>query len=410
MAAKYLLGVTTAQLNKDHNYGGTVDNQLRAFEHIGVFSKPLPKPPAELERLADYRDAKRPLDQRARAYLHSNCSYCHRKWGGGNAEFQLLASLDLADMKAVGVHAGQGTFFMPDARVIAPGDPYRSVMFYRMAKLGPGRMPRAGSNEVDEVGVRLIHDWIAQLPPGDDTARARADAAAALESLRKNPTSADQRARDIDQLLATTGGALRLLAAVDSRSLSNAAANDAVARATQHPEAHVRDLFERFLPEEKRTKRLGNVIKPDDILALRGDAARGKKLFFDTEGIACRTCHKIQGQGGDVGPDLSEIGKKYDRAKILENILEPSKEIDPKFQTYLVATKAGQVLTGVVVVRTPDAVSLRDAQNKLISLPTADIEQLAPQQQSIMPDLLLRDMTAAQVADLVEFLSSLKAD
>jgi len=408
MAAKYLLGATTAQMNKDHNYGGTVDNQLRTFEHIGLFTKPLPRPPAELERLADYRDGKQPLDHRARAYLHSNCSYCHRKWGGGNAEFQLLASLDLADMKAVDVHAGQGTFFMPDARVIAPGDPYRSVMFYRMAKLGPGRMPRAGSNEVDELGVRMIHDWIAELPPGDGEDRVRADAAAALESLRKKTTPPADRARDIDRLLATTGGALRLLAAVDSRSLADATAKDAIARATQHPEAHVRDLFERFLPEEKRTKRLGNVVKPEELLALRGDAARGKKLFFDTEGIACRTCHRIQGQGGEVGPDLSEIAKKYDRAKILENILEPSKEIDPKFQTYLVATKAGQVLTGVVVERTPEAVSLRDAQNKLISLTSNDIEQLVPQQQSIMPDLLLRDMTAAQVADLVEFLGSLK--
>jgi putative heme-binding domain-containing protein len=403
-----LLGVTTAQLNKDHNFGGTADNQLRTFEHIGLFTKPLSKSPAELDRLADYRDAKQPIDQRARAYLHSNCSYCHRKWGGGNAEFQLLASLDLAEMKAVDVHAGQGTFFMPDARVIAPGDPYRSVMFYRMAKLGPGRMPRAGSNEVDELGVRLIHDWIAQLPAGDDAARARADVKSALESLRKNPTSSDQRARDIDQLLATTGGALRLLAAVDSRSLGDATAKDAIARATQHPEAHIRDIFERFLPEEKRTKRLGTVVKPEDILALRGDAARGKKLFFDTEGVACRTCHKIQDQGGEVGPDLSEIGKKYDRAKILENILDPSKEIDPKFQTYLVATKAGQVLTGVVVERIPESVSLRDAQNKLLRLATADIEQIASQQQSIMPDLLLRDMTAAQVADLVEFLGSLK--
>jgi uncharacterized repeat protein (TIGR03806 family) len=409
MAAKYLLGVTTLQMNKDHNYGSATDNQLRALEHIGIFEKPLPKRPEELPRLASTFDTTESLDRRARSYLHANCSYCHRKWGGGNAEFQLLASLDLADTKTLGTHPGQGSFFIPQASVIEPGDPYRSILYYRTAKLGPGRMPRTGSNEVDERGIRLLHDWIAQLPRGAaPVSSPRADRDQAVSLLRDGSATPETRAKALDKLLASTSNALFLLNRLDDGSIPSASQQETIARATQHPDAHIRDLFERFLPESARTKRLGNVVKPEEILALPGDAARGRTLFAEAAGVNCRTCHRIQGQGGEVGPDLSEIGKKYDRAKILENILMPSKEIDPKFQTHLVATKAGQVITGVIVERSPKAIALRDAQNNLIRLAAGDVDQMAAQQQSIMPDLLLRDMTVQQVADLTAFLSSLK--
>src|SRR5690606_13946426 len=58
-----------------------------------------------------------------------------------------------------------GTFGLPRPAVIAPGDPYRSVLYYRMAKLGGGRMPHIGAEQVDPQGLQLMHDWISQLPP-----------------------------------------------------------------------------------------------------------------------------------------------------------------------------------------------------------------------------------------------------
>ncbi len=416
MAAKYLLGVNTLQLNRDLDYGGVVDNQLRALEHVGVFTKPLPAPPAQLPRLVDYHDASQSLDVRARSYLHANCSYCHRKWGGGNAEFQFLYTLDLDDTKAVEIRPGQGGFYIADARVIAPGDPYRSVLFYRMAKLGPGRMPRMGSNEVDAKGLALIHDWIGRLPAdsgGDRRAddRTRAETAAALERLRAaDKESPETQAAQIDRLLGSTGSALQVLRAIDAGRLPKPVAREVVARATQQPAAHVRDLFERFLPDAERPKRLGSVTRPADILALTGDRERGRKLFVERAGLACRTCHRIGGEGGEVGPDLSEIGKKYDRAKLLESILEPSKEIDPKYQGYLAATKEGQVYAGILVEKTASEVVLRDAQNQTIRVSADAIEQLVPQQQSLMPELLLRDLIAQEAVDLVEFLGSLRGD
>jgi putative heme-binding domain-containing protein len=143
-------------------------------------------------------------------------------------------------------------------------------------------------------------------------------------------------------------------------------------------------------------------------MALPGETERGRQLFLNTAGVQCRNCHQIQGQGTAVGPDLTQVGKKYDRAKLLENILSPSREIDPKFVVYLAEGSDGRLHSGLLVERTEQAIVLKDAKNQLIRLAASDVEQLTSQQQSLMPDLLLRDLTAQQVADLLAFLSSLK--
>lgn len=165
MPAKFILGIKTVQMNRDHDYNGVVANQLATWQHIGLFKDPLPQSPDTLPRLTEYADPKASLNDRARAYLHSNCAHCHMKWGGGNADFQLLADLPLADTGTVGVPPGQGTFGLDHPAIIVPGHPERSMIHYRMKLLGLGRMPHIASKIVDEPAVKLIHDWIQQLPP-----------------------------------------------------------------------------------------------------------------------------------------------------------------------------------------------------------------------------------------------------
>jgi len=163
VTAKYALGVNTAQLNREHDYGGVKENQLVAMDRLGLFTKPLPKPPTELPKLVDYRDEHAGIDERARSYLQANCSHCHRKWGGGNAEFQLLHTLPLGEMGIANTTPGQGTFGLTDPKILVPGDPDRSLMLFRMERLGLGRMPHIASNVVDGGGVELIRDWIKQM-------------------------------------------------------------------------------------------------------------------------------------------------------------------------------------------------------------------------------------------------------
>jgi len=164
VTAKYALGVNTLQMNRDHNYDGVVANQLATLEHIGLFDRKLPAAPEKLDKLVDYRDEKASLNDRARAYLQANCSHCHRKWGGGNAEFQLLSTLAVKDLGVLDVKPGQGAFDLKDPRLLVPGEPDRSMIYHRMTRLGLGRMPHIASNVVDDAAVKLIQDWIKQMP------------------------------------------------------------------------------------------------------------------------------------------------------------------------------------------------------------------------------------------------------
>ncbi|MBA3937063.1 MAG: PQQ-dependent sugar dehydrogenase [Planctomycetes bacterium] len=166
MPANYVLGASTAQLNRDQDYGGgVVANQLTVFDHLGLLAHPLyGQPPAQLARLADPHDAHAPLDSRARAYLQANCAHCHMKYGGGNAYFFLTSTIPLAQTGAVNLDPQHGDLGIPGAKVLRPGDPDHSLMLARMAALGPLRMPRIASNVVDQDGVALIRAWIAAMP------------------------------------------------------------------------------------------------------------------------------------------------------------------------------------------------------------------------------------------------------
>ena len=394
------LAFNTPQLNREHRYDGRVASQLDLLAQIHLIEKPIAA--EDRPRLADPHDVSADLEARSRAYLQVNCAHCHRQHAGGAVLSKMHYDIPLEETNMIGIRPTQGTFGIHAAQVIAPGDPCHSVLWYRMAKLGAGRMPHIGSTEVDVAGVALIERWIRQMSPGDTNA----EEAAALDQIM-NAESADQ-AKQVEHLLSTTSGTLSLLSAVDRHVLPDATVNLVVSQATQHGEVSVRDLFERFLPPDQRVKRLGSVVEPDQILSLPGDAERGKQVFFATEGIACKNCHRIGTEGKDVGPDLTAIGKKYPIGELLESILEPSKRIEAKYLTHIVETKDGRVLTGLLVGKDEAEVVLRDATNMLVHVPLTDVEQLVTQPKSLMPELLLRDLTAPQVADLLAYLSSLK--
>ena len=163
-AAKFALGVSTLQMNRDHDYGGVIANQLATLDHIGLFEKPLDKKSEELPKLANYDDATQPVDVRARAYLHSNCAHCHTKWGGGNAEFKLTSTLSLDQLGIAGVKPGHGAFGLKDAALIAPGHPEQSVILHRMNLTALGRMPHIGSKVVHQSAAKLVEEWIKGLP------------------------------------------------------------------------------------------------------------------------------------------------------------------------------------------------------------------------------------------------------
>ena len=407
------LGVNTPQLNRKCADADSSSNQLVTWHQMGLLDSTLEA--AGLPRLVDPYDDSADLDRRARSYLQTNCAHCHQFNAGGTANIVLGYDVPLDQTKTVNVRPIQGTFNISGGRIIAPGDPASSVLYYRMSKLGGGRMPRIGSNAVDERATRMIHDWIARMPTGkagtsvDGLAKVALEDRDAIDSLRQ----ADRllpvaRTAAIGRLASSTRGALMLLGMIDRTAASEILRRDVVAVTRNSPLVEVRDLFERFIPEDERIKRLGDVVDRAAILALRGDTARGRLIFTANAAAQCKSCHKAGEVGETVGPDLTKIGAKYNKLALLDQVLDPSKTIDPQYSTFLLETKDGRVLNGLLVERTKDRVVLKDAQGKTITVPSADIDRLVPQPRSLMPELLLRDLTAQQVADLLEFMASLR--
>ncbi|MDG2385450.1 MAG: PQQ-dependent sugar dehydrogenase [Pirellulaceae bacterium] len=381
MAAKYVLGCQTMQTNHTREYAGETSNQLDYFQQLGLFAEPLPKPVAEMPSLVDYRDDSQKLAKRARSYLHANCSHCHRNGGGGNSDFFALASLKFDQLKMLNASPRHGSFHVPAAKIVLAGNPFKSMVYYRMSSLGSGRMPRLGSTVVDDAGVDLIYEWIKSIEPTIDP----------------------------DTGLETTVGALHLVRLIERGDLSGDSAQRIIEQAVTK-EPHIRDLFERFLPESKRSKRLGSSIDPPAILQLNGDASHGQRMFFEQSGVQCKSCHRIGGRGMAVGPDLDQIGKKYNRSQLLESILEPSKKIDAEYLQYQCITNDGKSYTGVLSEKTDEFVILQDGKAQSHKIERANIEELVSLSTSLMPELLVRDMTAQQVADLVAYLGSLRND
>ncbi len=410
-----MLGLSTLQMNRTQQQGAVAANQMSELSAAGYFQPPLGSPPAAHARLVNPYGQSADLEVRVRSYLHANCSQCHVADGGGNARMELEFTTPRDKMNVIGVPPLQGKFGIPDAEIVAPGDPFRSVMLYRMSKLGGGRMPQAGSAMVDRQAVDLFHRWIQTLPTKRSDAASQARRAQqrrqeeiALASLQTAGEARAAPGEHLDRLLSSTSGSMRLLRAVDQQRLHPAVKTKAIQTASVHPNPVVRDLFERFVPEEKRTPRLGTSINAGRLLALGGNVARGGQLFFNASAVNCQSCHQIGGKGRDVGPDLSHIGKKYNRAQILENLLDPSKTIEQKYIVYTVQTADGKTSTGILAERNAESAALKDAQGKIVRIRLKDVESFDPQKKSLMPDALLRDLTAEQAADLLAYLESLK--
>ena len=199
---------------------------------------------------------------------------------------------------------------------------------------------------------------------------------------------------------------------IDLGRLDKGVTREVLAEVRDSPSIEVKDLFERFIPAADRARRLGDTVRPADILSLTGDPRRGASLFLAGSTL-CATCHRVGGKGGvggvGLGPDLDAIGAKYDRATLLRQILEPSLVIDPKYVPQALETRAGLMHSGLLVERSALEVVLTDSKHETIRVPLAEVESLTPQAKSLMPDALLRDLTAQEAADLLDYLGSLKA-
>ncbi len=162
--AGLVLGVKTRQLNRDFTYpSGVTDNELRAWNHIGLFDTNLDEADIKnFPKLANAADTTRSLEDRARSYLDANCAHCHRP-RGTVAFFDARYDTPLALQNLIG-----GRVLIDEridgARVIAPNDIWRSILYMRTDTTEAFKMPVLARNTIDEAGMKLLRQWIESLP------------------------------------------------------------------------------------------------------------------------------------------------------------------------------------------------------------------------------------------------------
>ena len=334
-------------------------------------------------------------DSRARSYLHANCSHCHRQNAGGAVTMMLNAELVLPQTRTVGVTPQQGGLGLQNPKLIDPGNPWNSVIALRLAKTGTGHMPVIGPHEVDVEGLNLIEDWIARMGDG---------VASAADLLPKEWSDSLLREK-----LATVEGAMQVRRAVDEGLLKDALRQVALDIAWKSPVPTVRDLFDRFKPDDQREVTIGMNPDPAKLLAMTGDAKRGAAvLSLQGKLGTCYACHFIGGTGRDFGPDLSKVGARLKREQILESLLHPSKTIAQGYAAVSAEMNNGTVQVGFIVKDGIAEIALKTATGQTVTLRKTDMKSQTKLPASLMPEGLIQGLTAQEAADVVSYLETLR--
>jgi putative heme-binding domain-containing protein len=170
-----------------------------------------------------------------------------------------------------------------------------------------------------------------------------------------------------------------------------------------HPEKAIAERAKKLLaqggglPDPDRQKVIEGLAA---VLKTPGDAAAGKKLFAQH----CGKCHKHGGEGQQIGPDLTGFAV-HPKEEILIAVLDPSRSVEGNYRTYTATLLDGRVITGLLAAETRTTVELLDAENKRHALNRDDLESFKESQKSLMPEGFEKQMTAAELTHLLEFMT-----
>lgn len=138
-----------------------------------------------------------------------------------------------------------------------------------------------------------------------------------------------------------------------------------------------------------------------------GNAEEGRKIFFERAEVSCLRCHKVGGEGGEVGPVLDGLSAKRGREYVLQSIVFPNAAIAEGFETLLVTLKNGTAYAGVIKSETAEALELNSPEDGLVTIKKADIET-RDKGLSGMPDGMAEILTRQELRNLIEYLDSVK--
>ncbi|MCA9170685.1 MAG: HEAT repeat domain-containing protein, partial [Planctomycetales bacterium] len=134
-----------------------------------------------------------------------------------------------------------------------------------------------------------------------------------------------------------------------------------------------------------------------------GSVESGAKVFVKAQ---CASCHRYGTVGDTIGPDLTAVSRRFLQREILESILVPSRVVSDQYAAKTVSTVNGKVYTGIVTQASPSELIILQSNSSRVRLPSAEVDEIEPTRQSVMPEGLLDELTLEEVTDLFEFLSS----
>lgn len=167
-------------------------------------------------------------------------------------------------------------------------------------------------------------------------------------------------------------------------------------------------LIGQAAPVAEKKPMVGDLAAWKQLLAEPGDADSGRRLFFSPVGPQCGVCHRHGGRGGSVGPDLTNLAQQSSRERIINSILDPSAEIAPRYQPWILQTDDGKMHVGLRLPKAGDdgQEAYADTAGRTFVLSSESIELRQPTATSIMPAGLEKSLTVADLRDLLTFLTS----
>jgi putative heme-binding domain-containing protein len=227
-----------------------------------------------------------------------------------------------------------------------------------------------------------------------------------LKTVQDTTQTVQERDPAIRTLAQTVAGAQALIELAAKDELGEDLLPSAQYALATSENAEVRTLGKAKLPMPKTKD--GKEFPPiKEMLEMKGDAANGKKVYHNTAGANCVSCHVMGDQGRDIGPPLNTIGEKG-KDILFESILLPSVAIQHGFHSIVVKTKSSGVKSGILIEDNDEKVTIKDTNGEFIDIPASDIAKKIEQKMSLMPQGLVSTMTLQELVDLIEFLSQQK--
>ena len=210
------------------------------------------------------------------------------------------------------------------------------------------------------------------------------------------------RDRAAETLLSRPAWTGQFLSAVAERAIQRADVAPArIAVLKRHPDESIRERAASVFTDASRPNRAAVVAAYQNALQMPGDVARGRVLFRKV----CAACHRLEDHGNAVGADLKAVSQRGD-ASVLLNVLDPNREVKPKFISYVVVTTDGRLHTGMIETETANGITLRRLDGTQVTIARADVEQLRGTGLSFMPEELEKQFDLQGAADLLTYLRS----